>query len=122
MHFRLLEKQADREKRTTHRDEDDRDSPALMPSSKRIKHSETTTEKRHRTHNSSLDEQKYTREHGRQVKAKHKDSESSSTKKNKYVYKEDEVTRETNWLSSNLRVRIVDQNYKKGRYYNTKVH
>lgn len=25
------------------------------------------------------------------------------------------------WLSSNLRVRIVDQQYKKGRHYNTKV-
>lgn len=125
MYFRLQEKQAGNEKRTTHRREND-DLPALMPSSKRLKHSEESTSyRRHRTEDSSLDHHKSKREGEKKTRteqAKDADSDSKSSKKKKSKEKRvDEVTRESNWLSSNLRVRIVDQEYKKGRFYNTKV-
>lgn len=129
--FRLREKQASSEKRTTHRREND-DLPALMPSSKRLKHleeqesSSVARDKRHRTQESSLDHHKSKREDGRkslktQLQKDVDDDRKSSKKKKSKEKRVDEVTRETNWLSSNLRVRIVDQDYKKGRFYNTKV-
>lgn len=103
-----------------------------MPSSKRIKRSEdgggssVATDKRYRTQDgSSLDRHRSKREDDRNSKTERRkdtdyDGKSSKKKKSKEK-KADEVTRETNWLSSNLRVRIVDQEYKKGRFYNTKV-
>lgn len=125
----MQEKQASNEKRTTHRTEKD-DLPALMPSSKRLKRSEegssTATDQRHRTQDSSsLDRHKSKREDDRKIRTelrKDVDNDRKSSKKKKSKEKKaDEVTRETNWLSSNLRVRIVDQEYKKGKFYNTKV-
>ncbi len=128
MYFRLQEKQASKEKRTTHRAEND-DLPALMPSSKRLKHSEggssEASDKRQRAQDSGLDRHKNKREDDRKARTeqvKDADSDRKSAKKKKSKEKRvDEVTRESNWLSSNLRVRIVDQEYKKGRFYNTKV-
>lgn len=54
---------------------------------------------------------------------RYQDGEKKSSKKKKTKEKKatEEVTRETNWLASNLRVRIVDQKYKSGHFYNTKV-
>jgi hypothetical protein len=126
MYFRLKEKQAINEKRTARRRENE-DLPALVPSSKRLKHSEegsssVATDKRHRTQDSSLNHRKSKREGDRMSKTEpQKYVDKSSKKKKSKEKKADEVTRETNWLSSNLRVRIVDQDYKKGRFYNTKV-
>ena len=126
VYFRLQEKQASNEKRTAHRTEKD-DIPALMPSSKRLKRSEegtsTATDQRYRIQDSnSLDHHKSKREDDKKTRTKmRKDVDKSSKKKKLKEKKVDEVTRETNWLSSNLRVRIVDQEYKKGKFYNTKV-
>ena len=129
MHFRLQEKQASSEKKTTHRTERD-DLPAIMPLSKRLKYSEeegssAATDKRHRTQDGSLEHHKSRREYDRKSRTeprKEADGNSKSSKKKKSKEKKpDDVTRETNWLSSNLRVRIVDQDFKKGRFYNTKV-
>ena len=131
--FRLREKQAklNSEKRTTHRREND-DLPALMPSSKRLKHSEeeesssVARDKRHRTQDRRLEHHKSKRDDDRKSlktePQKYVDNDKKSSKKKKSKEKRaDEVTRESNWLSSNLRVRIVDQDYKKGKFYNSKV-
>ena len=127
VYFRLQEKQAaSNEKRTTHRTEKD-DLPALMPSSKRLKRSEegasTATDQRHRTQDSSsLDRHKSKREDDRKTRSKlRKDADNDRKRKKSKEKIADEVTREMNWLSSNLRVRIIDQEYKKGKFYNTKV-
>ena len=131
--FRLREKQAklNSEKRTAHRREND-ELPALMPSSKRLKRSEeeesssVARDKRHRTQDRSLEHHKSKRDDDRKSlkiePQKHLDNDKKSSKKKKFKEKRaDEVTRESNWLSSNLRVRIVDQDYKKGKFYNNKV-
>ena len=131
MYFRLQEKQASSEIKTIHRTERD-DLPAIMPLSKRLKYSEeegssAATDKRHRTQDRSLERHKSKREDdtkSRTEPRKDADSNSKSSKKKKSKEKKADtvlVTRETNWLSSNLRVRIVDQDFKKGRFYNTKV-
>ena len=129
MYFRLQEKQASSEKKTTHRTESD-DLPAIMPLSKRLKYSEeegssAATDKRYRTQDRSLERHKSKREDDTKSRTKPRkeaDSNSKSSKKKKSKEKKTEtVTREMNWLSSNLRVRIVDQDFKKGRFYNSKV-
>ena len=113
---------------------DDGDLSMLMPSSKRAKDSPHddvglgSNDKRYRTsesHASSLYRHSGRREGDRKTRTeRHKDQDgerTSSKKKRSKEKKTEEMTRETNWLSSNLRVRIVDQKYKMGKFYNTKV-
>ena len=125
----MKNRNVENEKRTTHRTEDD-DRGASMPSSKRIKPSDDYYETkssitRDRTKVSgTLDRQQMKREEDLSRRDHHRDQESEKSKSKKKKAKEkreDEVTRETNWLASKLRVRIVDQKYKNGRFYNTKV-
>ena len=107
-----------------------------MPSSKKMKHSEgyseANYEKVSRTRDGNLDHRRTKREDDKdrtrtspyrshETQSDRSKSKKKNSKEKKLEYAEKEVTRETNWLASNLRVRIVDQRYKNGRYYNTKV-
>ena len=48
-------------------------------------------------------------------------SKSSKVQKSQHVVKEKKLDQNDYWLTSNLKVKIVDRTYKKGRHYNTKV-
>ena len=94
----------------------------LMPPPKKAKHSDRHLEAKQRTHDRE-DRYKTGRE-GEDSSSRHRTEEyriqDSEKKKKKLEKKKVEViSREENWLASNLRVRVVDKSM--GRLYNTKV-
>lgn len=56
--------------------------------------------------------------HGYQAK---EGSHSSKVHKSQHVLKGKKLSKDNYWLTSDLRVKMVDRTYKKGRHYNTKV-
>ena len=127
IYSRLKEKE-DGERIPTQRPDDD-DLSGLMPSSKRAKHFDKNSEverSRHRTQDSDVGRHKTKREKdatgsdSRYRTDSHVREQGNETKKKKLKEKKvEEISRKENWLSSNLRVRIVDK--KMGRLYNSKV-
>ena len=125
VYSRLKEKE-DGERIPTQRADDD-DLSGLMPSSKRAKHFDKDSEverSRHRTQDSDVSRHKTKREKDATGSDSRYRTEShvreQGTKKKKLKEKKvEEISRKENWLSSNLRVRIVDK--KMGRLYNSKV-